>query len=202
MADGVNITRRRRKRSIMDAGTILNALSQRQTGTGTNTAGNFRQTYYNENFQNYNPEILPHDNAAEQAVIGAVLILGAIPQGLSLRPDYFYREQHRIVWHCLEMLSARGETIDILSVQRELARMKRTIAPSFLTSCLLYSNPPAIDPFTWVTPQEYAKECADRVLAAFRQRRHAIQIDAILQAVWKGRYTEAIRMLQDIVGGA
>ncbi len=100
------------------------------------------------------------------------------------------------------MLSARGETIDILSVQRELARMKRTIAPSFLTSCLLYSNPPAIDPFTWVTPQEYAKECADRVLAAFRQRRHAIQIDAILQAVWKGRYTEAIRMLQDIVGGA
>lgn len=186
-------------------GTFLNAQSQRPTGTGTNKGNNvnFANSYYSDIAENYNIEDLPHDNAAEQAVIGAALVMGQIPDGVNLRDDQFYREQHRIVWKCIQMLSARREVIDEITVQRELMKARRTIAPSFLTGCMAYFHPPAEgSPFNYALPLEYALQCAERVQAAFKQRQYKIRIDAIHQAVHKGRYTEAVRMLQDVAGGA
>ena len=69
---------------------------------------------------------LPHDIAAEQSVLGAVLI-GAPHviddvKAAGLRPTDFYRPAHRIIYEAISDLYDRGEPADVVTVFDELGR--------------------------------------------------------------------------------
>jgi len=67
----------------------------------------------------------PHDNDAEEAVIGSLLIDGAsIYKITSLLPDkdYFYSDQPRLIYNVCLALSQRDEAINQITVAQELDR--------------------------------------------------------------------------------
>jgi replicative DNA helicase len=67
----------------------------------------------------------PHNEEAEQAVLGAMMLSGeAIAQvaDLGLRPDDFYRSSHRAVYEALTDLYARGHPVDVVTAKEELLR--------------------------------------------------------------------------------
>ncbi len=64
-----------------------------------------------------------YDNAAEQCVLGALLLgdrftLGAVTSIVSSRD--FYEERHQQIFEALVGLADKGETIDLLTLQEEL----------------------------------------------------------------------------------
>jgi len=67
----------------------------------------------------------PHDLDAEQSVLGAVLLDPlAITRVLEvLKPDDFYRENHRQIYRAAEQLFGQGEPIDNVTVSAELEKM-------------------------------------------------------------------------------
>lgn len=68
-------------------------------------------------------EIPPCNLDAERAVLGAVLLEGrAALRGLLLRPQDFFLEAHRDVFHAMLALDGRGEPIDVLTVAAQLDR--------------------------------------------------------------------------------
>jgi replicative DNA helicase len=67
----------------------------------------------------------PHNEEAEQAVLGAMMLSGeAIAQvaDLGLRADDFYRSGHRAIFGTLTDLYARGEPVDVVTAKEELQR--------------------------------------------------------------------------------
>ena len=67
----------------------------------------------------------PHNEEAEQAVLGAMMLSGeAIAQvaDLGLRADDFYRSGHRSVYQALTDLYARGQPVDVVTAKEELVR--------------------------------------------------------------------------------
>jgi replicative DNA helicase len=67
----------------------------------------------------------PHNEDAEQAVLGAMMLSGeAIAQvaDLGLSADDFYRSGHRAVYEALNELYARGEPVDAVTAVEELRR--------------------------------------------------------------------------------
>jgi replicative DNA helicase len=67
----------------------------------------------------------PHNEEAEQAVLGAMMLSGeAIAQvaDLGLRDDDFYRSGHRLIFEALTALYGRGEPVDSVTAVEELRR--------------------------------------------------------------------------------
>jgi replicative DNA helicase len=67
----------------------------------------------------------PHNEEAEQAVLGAMMLSGeAIAQvaDLGLRAEDFYRSGHRAIFEALTDLYARGEPVDVVTTKEELTR--------------------------------------------------------------------------------
>lgn len=67
----------------------------------------------------------PHNEEAEQAVLGAMMLSGeAIAQvaDLGLRAEDFYRSGHRLVFEALTDLYGRGEPVDQVTAKEELQR--------------------------------------------------------------------------------
>ena len=70
----------------------------------------------------------PHNEEAEQAVLGAMMLSGeAIAQvaDLGMRADDFYRSNHRAIYEALNDLYARGEPVDQVTAKEELQRRDR-----------------------------------------------------------------------------
>lgn len=77
------------------------------------------------------PDVAPHNEEAEQAVLGAVLITSAIVPKLvtdhGLRPDHFYRPAHRHIYAAAVAVSDAGGTPDPVAVCDELERRKQLV---------------------------------------------------------------------------
>ncbi len=71
--------------------------------------------------------IPPHDEDAEQAVLGALLIdRDAITQVSELlRPEYFYFDANGFIYDAMQTLNEQNKPIDILTLSHELKRRKR-----------------------------------------------------------------------------
>ena len=67
---------------------------------------------------------LPHHIDAEQAVIGAMFINDdAIHTCLQiLRPNDFYREDHRTIFECMMSMHLKNEPVDLVTVSETLVR--------------------------------------------------------------------------------
>ena len=67
---------------------------------------------------------LPFSLEAEQSVLGAALLdSGCVPDLVRLvRPEYFYREQHRLIFEVISAKFTLGEPIDIVTVMEAAVR--------------------------------------------------------------------------------
>ncbi len=70
------------------------------------------------------PKIPPHDDAAEQSVLGAVLIDkdSMIDVVEFLRPEHFYQEKHGAIFAAMTKLYESHEPIDVITVTSELKK--------------------------------------------------------------------------------
>lgn len=68
----------------------------------------------------------PHSTEAEQAVLGAILIDNAAFDGVGdvLRPEHFYRHEHRVIWEHICALIAACKAADIITVAAEGGDLK------------------------------------------------------------------------------
>jgi replicative DNA helicase len=67
----------------------------------------------------------PHDESAEQAVLGAVLLSAAALLGLiagGLRPDHFYRPRNGVIYAAILALTREREAVDAVTVCDRLRR--------------------------------------------------------------------------------
>lgn len=71
------------------------------------------------------PRIPPHDEQAEASVLGAILIdKDSIAEVIDfLRPDYFYKENHAIIFEAMMALFEKHDPIDVVTVTAELKKM-------------------------------------------------------------------------------
>lgn len=62
----------------------------------------------------------PHDEAAEQAVLGALLLapktLGVVTVDIALRGEHFYRHRHQLVFTAISLLADQGASADVISI--------------------------------------------------------------------------------------
>ena len=70
-------------------------------------------------------KIPPHDEEAEQAVIGSMLtdkdaVMTAVEK---LKPDSFYREDNKAIFEAIINLYNRSEPVDLVTVNDELTSM-------------------------------------------------------------------------------
>ena len=96
----------------------------------------------------YVERVPPHDEAAEEAILGSILIDGeAILQVAPfLRPEDFYRERNRWTYDACLALFQRGEAINQVTISHELAgqdKLETAGGPSFL-SHLVASVPTSV----------------------------------------------------------
>ena len=68
----------------------------------------------------------PHNNEAEQSVIGAIFLepLALITAAEVLVPEDFYRLAHQKIFNTMLLLSDKGQAIDVVTVTEELAAKK------------------------------------------------------------------------------
>ena len=73
------------------------------------------------------PRIPPHDEQSESSVLGAILIdRDAIASVVDfLRPDFFYKEAHQLIFSAMLALFEKHEPVDIVTVSSELKKMKK-----------------------------------------------------------------------------
>ena len=71
--------------------------------------------------------IPPHNNEAEQSVIGAIFLDpdALVTAAEMIRPEDFYRRAHRILFETMLTLNDRGNPVDIVTVSEELAATKQ-----------------------------------------------------------------------------
>ena len=72
-------------------------------------------------------KIPPHDVEAEQAILGCMLIdQDATTDAIEvLKPEDFYRDDHKYIYEAMNNLYGRGEPIDIITVKSELTSMQK-----------------------------------------------------------------------------
>ncbi|MDF2715765.1 MAG: dnaC [Paenibacillus sp.] len=71
--------------------------------------------------QNQPPEReLPHNVAAEQAVLGAVLMIHQLGASDRITEDYFYAGRHRTIFSAMTELSEAGSPVDLVTVAAKL----------------------------------------------------------------------------------
>lgn len=68
---------------------------------------------------------VPRDEAAEDALIVAVLKQPAVLDGLDLEPRDFWGLRYRVCWSAILRLHRRGEPIDFVTLGQELRRLGR-----------------------------------------------------------------------------
>lgn len=70
------------------------------------------------------PKVPPHDDAAEQSVLGAILIDkdAMIDVAEFLRPDHFYTESHGLIFSAILELYESHEPIDVVTVTAQLKK--------------------------------------------------------------------------------
>src|SRR5262245_15710354 len=70
------------------------------------------------------PPVSPHDLHAEKAVLGAILIIGAIPTVVAalIRDSDFFRVAHRQIFRQMAVLTAYGTPIDLVTLCDALDR--------------------------------------------------------------------------------
>ena len=75
----------------------------------------------------YTDRLPPHDDAAEEAVLGSILLDGASMLQVApfLKPEDFYRERNRWGYEACLALFERGEPINQVSVAHELEGLER-----------------------------------------------------------------------------
>ncbi len=71
-----------------------------------------------------NPKVPPHDDVAEQSVLGAVLIDkdAMIDVAEFLRPHHFYKESHGVIFDAMMQLFEAHEPIDVVSLTAQLKK--------------------------------------------------------------------------------
>ncbi len=71
------------------------------------------------------PHVPPHDDVAEQSVLGAMLIDkdAMIDVAEFLRPDHFYKESHGMIFAAMMALYENHEPIDVVTVTAMLKKM-------------------------------------------------------------------------------
>lgn len=69
----------------------------------------------------------PHSVEAEQALLGSLLIDAATWSRISnlVRPDDFFRPDHRLIFRCIAALMGRGDPVDPVTVASSLERVSR-----------------------------------------------------------------------------
>jgi replicative DNA helicase len=69
-----------------------------------------------------NPKVPPHDDGAEQSVLGAILLdKDAMVDVVEfLRPNYFYKDAHAVIFGAMMALYEAHEPIDVVSVTAQL----------------------------------------------------------------------------------
>ena len=72
-------------------------------------------------------KIQPNDIEAEQATIGAMLLdAEAVTEAVEiLKPEDFYREEHKLIFSAMVNLYGRSEPIDIITVKDELVLLRK-----------------------------------------------------------------------------
>lgn len=91
--------------------------------------------------QQLKDKIPPHNDEAERAAIGAVL-LNFTPEVLDtvqmhLRSEDFYKTSHRIIFEAISDLYNKGEAVDILTLTNELSRrneLEKAGGPGYVSS--------------------------------------------------------------------
>ena len=79
----------------------------------------------NPEHPNLKARVLPHNNEAEQAVLGCALIDADAPIHIisELRPDDFYSKSHGYIFEAMQKISAKDEPIDVVTLTQELETM-------------------------------------------------------------------------------
>ncbi|MEO0250088.1 MAG: replicative DNA helicase, partial [candidate division WOR-3 bacterium] len=85
--------------------------------------------------------VIPHNRAAEEAVVGAVLINPEVYYDLAqfLQAEDFYIHRHRWIWEAFTRLHERRVPVDFLTVTEELERAGQLAeigGPAYLTALL------------------------------------------------------------------
>jgi len=143
----------------------------------------------------YVDRIPPHDEGAEEAVLGALLIDGAAITRVSaiVQPDDFYRERNRWTYEACLAIFERGAAIDQVTVAHELASKEKleTMGGHSFLSHLAGSVPTSV----------YAEHYADvvRRTAAMRSLIHAGTEITALGYGEDGDVDKAIREAEDVL---
>lgn len=160
------------------------------------------------NIGDYQPRQSPHNNDAERAVLGALLLDGnAIAAARRLMPDpaALYRDAHRAIYRAMLKLSEQGCPIELITVNDELRRagdLADIGGAHYLTA--LHG-----DTFTASNIEHYIRIVQE---AAFK-RRIISECSAVVEGCYEpgadsfeliGQATETLYSLTDIVrkGGA
>ncbi len=88
-----------------------------------------------------NPKVPPHDEVAEQSVLGAILLDkdAMVDVAEFLRPDFFYKESHANIFAAMMTLYEAHEPIDAVSVAAQLKQdgtLKAAGGASYLSDLL------------------------------------------------------------------
>jgi len=77
-----------------------------------------------------NPKVPPHDEQAEQSVLGAILIDkdAFIDIAEFLRPEHFYQDTHRYIYESMIALFEAHEPVDSVTVTSQLKKMGKLTA--------------------------------------------------------------------------
>lgn len=132
---------------------------------------------------------VPNNPEVEEAVLGAVLIDPSIFPHLVgiLKPEDFFVERNRWVWHAMSMLDKEGKEIDVLTVVEQLRKQKQLeqIGGEARVVHLVNATPTSVHAFT------YAK-----MLLATSQRRRALRA---AEEIARGVHDDS-RDVLDVVG--
>jgi len=71
------------------------------------------------------PKIPPHDDVAEQSVLGAVLLDkdALIDVAEFLRPSFFYKEAHAVIFSAMLTLFEKHEPVDVVTLTAEIKKL-------------------------------------------------------------------------------
>ena len=119
---------------------------------------------------------LPYDDAAERALLGALLINPEAMRGLNLTAEDVYIERNRVVFEAMAALSARHANVDYLTVSDALktsGKLKEIGGGAFLTE-LLSDTPNSLH------AEDYAGIIRDRA----RRRRVILATQKLTQAAF------------------
>jgi len=107
----------------------------------------------------YISQSLPHDNTAEQAVIGSILVHGASAADVLtlLRPDDFYGDLNRDIFNAISTMFNYGKPIDAVTVLDEMRKqgIAKSNSEEYMRQLLLVTP-------TWRNVMQYAEIVADK----------------------------------------